>query len=98
MDRERINEYRQLFADKARELWSDLGEEVKWAKDVTEIRLQMEFLEAKQERLFKEFGKAVFLAGSCEGPAVDSLLKEIAGLEDALQRKYLELQKLKAAK
>lgn len=96
MDRDRINEYRQLFADKAREVWGDLSEEVKWAKDVTEIRLQMEFLEAKQERLFKEFGKAVYLSGRCEGPAVDSLLKEISGLEDALQRKYLELQKLKA--
>ncbi|MDT8903551.1 hypothetical protein [Anaeroselena agilis] len=96
MDKDRIREYRDLFAKKARELWDDLGDEVKWAKDVTEIRLQMEILEAKQDRLFKEYGKTVFLTGQCEGPAVDTLLKEIGVLEDELQKKYLALQKLKA--
>ncbi len=96
MDKERIKEYGGLFAKKAQELWDGLGDEVKWAKEVTEIRLQMEFLEAKQDRLFKEYGKAVFLSGQCEGPAVDGLLKEITVLEDELQKKYLALQKLKA--
>lgn len=96
MDKDRIREYRELFAKKAQDLWDDLGEEVKWAKEVTEVRLQMEFLEAKQDRLFKEYGKAVFLSGQCEGPAVDGLLKEIEVLESELQKKYLALQKLKA--
>jgi len=96
VDKERMKEYRELFAKKALELWDDLGDEVKWAKDVTEVRLQMEFLETKQDRLFKEYGKAVFLSGQCEGPAVDSLLKEIEVLEDELQKKYLLLQKLKS--
>ncbi len=96
MDKDRIREYRELFAKKAQELWDELSDEVKWAKDVTEVRLQMEFLEAKQDRLFKEYGKAVFLSGQCAGPAVDGLLKEIEVLEEELQKKYLALQKLKA--
>lgn len=96
MDKDRIKEYRELFAKKTRTLWEDLSEDVKWAKDVTEVRLQMEFLEMKQDRLFKEYGKAVFLSGQCEGPTVDGLLKEIEVLEDELQKKYLALQKLKA--
>ena len=96
MDKDRLSEYGQLFAAKAKELWDNLSEDVKWAKDVTEVRLQMEFLEAKQDRLFKEYGKAVFLSGQCEGPAVDKLLKEIEVLEAELQRKYLQLQKLKS--
>jgi len=57
----------------------------------------MEFLEAKQERLFKDFGKAVFLSGDCVGPAVDSLRSEIEMIEEDLQKKYLELQKLKSS-
>lgn len=96
MDKNRIKEYRELFATKAQGLWDELSDEVKWAKDVTEVRLQMEFLETKQDRLFKEYGKAVFLSGQCEGPAVDGLLKEIEVLEGELQKKYLALQKLKA--
>lgn len=96
MEKDRMKEYRELFAKKAKELWDDLSDEVKWAKEITEVRLQMEFLEAKQDRLFKEYGKAVFLNGQCEGPAVDPLLKEIEVLEGELQKKYLELQKLKA--
>lgn len=96
MDKERIKEYRELFAKKAQSLWDELSEDVKWAKDVTEVRLQMEFLEVKQDRLFKEYGKAVFLSGQCEGPAVDGLLKEIEVLESELQKKYLALQKLKS--
>jgi hypothetical protein len=96
VDKERIKEYRELFAKKAQALWNELSEDVKWAKDVTEVRLQMEFLEVKQDRLFKEYGKAVFLSGQCEGPAVDGLLKEIEVLESELQKKYLALQKLKS--
>lgn len=96
MDKEYLKRYGGLFAKKAQELWDELGDEVKWAKDVTEVRLQMEFLEAKQDRLFKEYGKAVFLSGRCEGPEVDGLLKEIEVLEGELQKKYLALQKLKA--
>ena len=96
MDKDSIRQYRELFAKKAQELWDDLSDEAKWAKDVTEVRLQMEFLEAKQDRLFKEYGKAVFLSGQCEGPAVDGVLKEIEVLEGELQKKYLALQKLKA--
>jgi hypothetical protein len=96
VDKERIKEYRELFAKKAQSLWDELSEDVKWAKDVTEVRLQMEFLEVKQDRLFKEYGKAVFLSGQCEGPEVDGLLKEIEVLEGELQKKYLALQKLKA--
>lgn len=96
MGKDRFDQFRELFAKKARELWDDLSDEVKWAKDVTEVRLQMEFLEAKQDRLFKEYGKAVFLSGQCDGPAVDALLREIEVLEQELQKKYLELTKLKA--
>ena len=81
MEKDRIKEYRELFAKKTKMLWDDLSDELKWAKDVTEVRLQMEFLEAKQDRLFKDYGKAVFLSGQCEGPAVDPVLKEIEVLE-----------------
>jgi hypothetical protein len=97
MDKAKLKEYSDLFAMKFKDLWDDLSEDIKWAKDVTEIRLQMEFLEAKQDRLFKEFGKAVFLSGDCVGPAVDPLRHEIEMIEEELQKKYLELQKLKAS-
>ena len=96
MDKEKLHEYRELFSKKLAQTWDELGDYLKWAKEVTEIRLQMEFLEMKQDRLFKEFGKAVFLSGQCEGPAVDGLLKEIEIIEEELQKKYLALQKLKA--
>lgn len=96
MDKEKLAKYGELISKKFKEAWEDLGDDVKWAKEVTEIRLQMEFLEAKQDRLFKEYGKQVFLTGACEGPQVDTLLKEIEVIEEELQKKYLQLQKLKA--
>ena len=96
MDKEKLSQYGELISKKFKEAWDDLSDDVKWAKDVTEIRLQMEFLEAKQDRLFKEYGKAVFLSGACEGPQVEDLLKEIEVIEHELQKKYLQLQKLKA--
>jgi hypothetical protein len=96
MDKESLKEYRELVTQKAKMLWENLSEEAKWAKEVTEIRLQMEFLEAKQDRLFKDYGKAVFLSGQCEGKAVDTILKEIEAIEGELQKKYLALQKLKS--
>lgn len=97
MDKERLQEYRELVTQKAKQLWENLSEEAKWAKEVTEIRLQMEFMEAKQDRLFKEYGKAVFLSGRCDGIEVDGLLKEIEAIEGELQKKYLALQKLKSS-
>lgn len=97
MDKESLKEYRELVTQKAKQLWENLSEEAKWAKEVTEIRLQMEFLEAKQDRLFKDYGKAVFLSGQCEGKAVDGILKEIEAIEGELQKKYLALQKLKSS-
>jgi hypothetical protein len=96
MDNAKLKSYGDLFARKFKDLWDELGDDIKWAKDVTEVRLQMEFLEAKQDRLFKEYGKAIFLAGDCVGPTVEPLLKEIETIEHELQKKYLELQKLKA--
>lgn len=96
MDKEKLVQYGDLISKKFKDAWDDLSDDVKWAKDVTEIRLQMEFLEAKQDRLFKEYGKAVFLSGECAGPQVDHLLKEIEVLEGELQKKYLQLQKLKS--
>lgn len=97
MERASLKEYRELFAKKFQELWAELSEEVKWAKEVTEIRLQMELLEAKQDRLFREYGKAVFLSRECSGPAVDGLLGEIEAIEQELRKKYLQLEKLKAS-
>jgi hypothetical protein len=97
MDKATLKTYRDLFSKKFKDLWDELGDEVKWAKDVTEIRLQMEFLEAKQDRIFKEYGKAIFLSGDSVGPTVDPLLREIETIEYELQKKYLELQKLKAS-
>ncbi|MDR3590141.1 MAG: hypothetical protein P4N41_10850 [Negativicutes bacterium] len=97
MDKAKLKDYRDLFGKKFKDLWNELSEDIKWAKDVTEIRLQMEFLEAKQDRLFKEFGKAVFLSGDCGGADVDALRHEIEIIEEELQKKYLELQKLKAS-
>lgn len=96
MDKEKLAQYGDLISKKFKDAWDDLSDDVKWAKDVTEIRLQMEFLEAKQDRLFKEYGKAVFLSGECTGSQVDHLLKEIEVLEGELQKKYLQLQKLKS--
>ena len=96
MDKEKLAKYGDLISKKIKTAWDELGDDVKWAKDVTELRLQMEFLEAKQDRLFKEYGKMVYLTGECEGPKVDALLKEIELLEQELQKKYLQLEKLKA--
>ena len=96
MDKAKLIGYGELVSKKFKELWEDLSDDIKWAKDVTEIRLQMEFLEVKQDRLFKEFGKAVFLSGDCYGPAADPLRREIEVIEQELQKKYLELEKLKA--
>jgi len=96
MDKERLQNYQELFSKKFKDLWTELSEDAKWAKDVTEIRLQMEFLEIKQDRLFKEYGKAVFLSGDLEGPDSAPILCEIRSIEDELQKKYLELEKLKA--
>jgi hypothetical protein len=93
MDKDR----RQDFAKKFKDLWTGLSEDIKWAKDVTEIRLQMEFLEMKQDRLFKEFGKAVFLSQDIDGPEAAPFLKEIRVIEDELQKKYLDLEKLKSS-
>jgi len=97
MDKEKLAQYGDLISKKFKEAWEELSDDVKWAKEVTEIRLQMEFLEAKQDRLFKEYGKTVFLSGVCQGPEVDHLLKEIELLEQELQKKYLQLQKLKSS-
>lgn len=97
MDKEKLAQYGELISKKFKEAWEELSDDVKWAKDVTEIRLQMEFLEAKQDRLFKEYGKTVFLSGACQGPEVDHLLKEIEVLEQELQKKYLQLTKLKSS-
>jgi hypothetical protein len=96
MDKEQLAKYGGLISKKIKEAWDELGDDVKWAKEVTELRLQMEFLEAKQDRLFKEYGKTVYLTGECEGPKVDAFLREIELLEQELQKKYLQLEKLKA--
>lgn len=96
MDKAKLNEFGELVSKKFKLAWDELGEDIKWAKDVTELRLQMEFLENKQDRLFKEYGKTVFLSGQCSGPAVDPLLREIQLIEEELQKKYLQLQKLKS--
>jgi hypothetical protein len=96
MGKEKMAQYGELISKKFKEAWEELSDDIKWAKDVTEIRLQMEFLEAKQDRLFREYGKAVFLSGQCTGPEVAELLKEIEVIEQELQIKYLQLQKLKA--
>ncbi len=92
----KLNEYKELFSKKISDLWDDLSDDLKWAKEVTELRLQMEFLETKQDRLFKEYGKNVFIYGESTGSHVDSLLREIEVIEQELQQKYLQLQKLKA--
>ncbi|BBB90966.1 MAG TPA: hypothetical protein PKA28_18390 [Methylomusa anaerophila] len=96
MDKGKFNDYTELVSKKFKEAWDNLSDDLKWAKDVTELRLQMEFLESKQDRLFKDYGKAVFLSGSCEGPKVDPIYKEIDIIEHELQKKYLQLEKLKA--
>lgn len=98
MDKEKFQGYKELFSKKLTKLWDELEEDLKWAKEVTELRLQMEYLEAKQDRLFKEYGKNVFLYGDSKGERVDSLLKEITLIEEELQKKYLQVQKMKAEK
>lgn len=96
MNKEKIHGYKELFSKKLSKMWDGLEDDFKWAKEVTELRLQMEYLESKQDRLFKEFGKNVFLYGETTGVHVDELLKEIQFIEEELQKKYLAVQKLKA--
>jgi hypothetical protein len=96
METDKLNEYKELFSKKVAKLWDNLGDDLKWAKEVTEVRLQMEFLEVKQDRLFKEYGKNVFLYGECTGLHVDNILREIELIEEELQKKYLQLEKIRA--
>ena len=96
MDKEKIIHYTELFSKKIANLWDEMGDDLKLAKNVTEIRIRMEYLETKQERLFKEYGKKVFIYKECTGAHVDNLLQEIDLIEQELQKKYLQLQKLKA--
>lgn len=96
MDTEKINHYTELFSKKFSKLWDEFGDELKLAKDVTELRIRMEYLESKQDRLFKEYGKKVFIYKEYTGSHVDNLLQEIDLIEQELQKKYLQLQKLKA--
>ena len=96
MDKEKLSHYTELFSKKIAKLWDELGDDLKLAKDVTELRIRMEYLETKQERLFKEYGKKVFLYKECTGSHVDHLLQDINLIEQELQKKYLQLQKLKA--
>lgn len=91
-----LGKCQQLFGAKTKELWEDLGDEVKWAKYATELRLQLEFLEVKQDRLFREYGKRVFLSGRCDGANTEALRREIQLIEAELQKKFLALQKLSA--
>lgn len=96
MDKEKVKQYKELFSKKFSKLWEELSDDLKWAKDVTELRVQMEYLEAKQDRLFKDYGKKVFISGESTGPHVSVLLREIDLIEQELQKKYLQIQKLKA--
>ncbi|MBP2645075.1 MAG: hypothetical protein H6Q75_515 [Firmicutes bacterium] len=96
MDTPKIQAYGELFAKKCKAVWDDLSEDLKWAKDVTEIRLQTELLSRQEERLFKEYGKAVYQSGVAKGPAVDDLLIEIATIEKQLETNYQALEKLKS--
>lgn len=97
MDKEKISHYTELFSSKIAQLWDELSDDLKLAKEVAELRLAMEILEAKQDRLFKEYGKKSFLFKQCSGSHVDALLEEINLIEQDLQVKYLQLQKLKAS-
>lgn len=97
MKSEDMRQYGELYAAKAKQLWAELGEELKLAKDIAELRIQLEFLEIKQNRLFMEYGKAVFLSGGCDGPGPDLLRREIEALEQELRKKYLDLEKLRAS-
>lgn len=96
MDKEKFSQYTELFSKKFTKLWEELGDDLKLAKDVTELRIKMEYLETKQDRLFKDYGKKVFIYKESTGSHVDSLLEEIDLIEQELQKKYLQLQKLKA--
>lgn len=96
MDTEKVKQYKELFSKKFAILWEELGDDLKWAKDVTELRVQMEYLEIKQDRLFKDYGKKVYIYGEATGPDVNSLLREINLIEQELQKKYLQIEKLKA--
>lgn len=98
MDKEKINHYTELFSKKIATLWDELGDDLKLAKDVIELRVQMEFQEAKQDRLFKEYGKKVFIYKEAAGPHVNHLLQEIMYIEQDLQKKYLQLERLKSGK
>jgi len=97
MDKEKISHYTELFSKKIGKLWDELGDDLKAAKDVAELHIKMEYLETKQGRLFKEYGEKVFIYKECTGSHVDNLLQEIHLIEQQLQKKYLQLQKLKAS-
>lgn len=95
MNKETATDYQELAADKFKKTWADLGEDLQWSKAATELRLQMEFLEAKQNRLFKDYGKAAYLSGSMSFNGSQSLTTQIQAIEQELQKKYAALQKLK---
>ena len=97
MDKEKINEFGDLVSKKIKVFWDNLSDEVKLAKDVAEVKIQMELLESKQDRLFKKFGKAIFLKGDAADPTLVPIREEINELEQELQKKYLILQKLKSS-
>ena len=97
MDKEKINEFGDLVSKKIKDLWENLSDEVKLAKDVAEVKIQMELLENKQDRLFKKFGKAIFLKGDINDASLIPIREEIEEIEQELQKKYLVLQKLKAS-
>jgi len=96
MDKEKLSHYTELFSKKIAKLWDELGDDLKLAKDVTELHIKMEYLETKQDRLFKEYGKKVYIYKDCTGSHVDDLLQEIELIEQQLQKNYLQLKKLKA--
>jgi len=96
MDKEKISHYTELFSKKIAKLWDELGDDLNLVKDVTELRIRMEYLETKQDRLFKEYGKNVYIYKESIGVHVDNLLQEIDLIEQQLQKSYLQLQKLKA--
>lgn len=96
MDKEKVSHYTELFSKKISTLWDELGDDLKLAKDVIELRVQMEYQEVKQDRLFKEYGKKVFIYKEPTGPHMDRLLYEITLIEQDLQKKYLQLERLKA--
>ena len=93
----KFHEFQELVSKKMKVFFDELGDNLKLAKDIAEVKVSMELLEAKQNRLFQEYGKAVFLSGQCFGQDTERLVAEISDIEQELQKKYLQLQKLKAS-